>query len=180
MDEKNRKHPVKKFVSLFIKSDAKSIKEHFIFSIMVPKITELIVDGVRETAEILFYGDSVPQQKAKRSNTYISYNSISSKRNDRRPAVETKPEVNSFHPEADFSFDTYSEAFDKLTMFIEMIDVHANHNLSVKEFLSELGVTSRDYMDDHYGWTNLSTAKVVRRNGLYYLALPRCTEIDRD
>ena len=74
--EKVKKHPLKKFLSLFLKSDLPTVKRHFLMDVMVPKITELIVDGVKETADVLFYGESAPS-KPKRSGTYVSYNNYS-------------------------------------------------------------------------------------------------------
>ena len=178
MDNKPKKHPVQRFISLFLKSDLPTVKEHFIFKVMVPKITELIVDGVKETAEILFYGESAPKQTRRGTSTYVSYNNYSKAPSTRPQQKETRDYL--YHPEIDFAFDEYYDAKEKLDILVERIDVHADHNLTVAEFYSEMGATSTNYMDERYGWTDLSTAKIVRRGGMYYLNLPRCIEIHRD
>lgn len=175
--EKTKKHPLKKFLSLFLKSDLPTVKRHFIMDVMVPKITELIVDGVKETADVLFYGESAPSKQKQRPGTYISYNNYS-KAPSTKPVREQREYL--YHPEIDFPFNEYYNAKEKLDILIEMIDVHADHNLTVSEFYSEMGATSTNYMDEHFGWTDLSTAKIVRRNGQYYLNFPRCIEIHRN
>ena len=176
--EKIKKHPLKKFLSLFFKSDFPTVKKHLIMNVAVPKITELFVDGIKETADVLFYGESAPSKPKQRQGTYISYNNYS-KSPSTKPTVRESREY-LYHPEIDFPFDEYYDAKEKLDILIEMIDVHADHNLTVAEFYSEMGATSNNYMDEHYGWTDLSTAKIVRRDKQYYLNFPRCIEIHRN
>lgn len=178
-NDNSKKHPVKKFVSLFIKSDLPSVKEHFIMDVMVPKITEMIVDGVRESAEMIFYGAANQKNSKSKSGTYISYNNFSSKKTS---VSQVEQRENLYHPEANVAFDAYWQADELKDILLEMLE--ANHNVTVAEFYREANQiltdpvsVPNDYMNERYGWTDLSEIRPVRRNGAYYLALPRCHEL---
>lgn len=178
-NEKSKGHPLKKFVSLFIKADYPTVKENFVMNVMVPKITEMFVDGIRETAEMIFYGQTTTKPGRSKSGTYISYNNFS---NTKKTAPQVEQRENLYHPEADVPFPTYYDADELKDILLEMISV--NHNVTVAEFYREANQiledpvrVPNDYMNERYGWTDLSEAKVVRRSGDYYLSLPRCREL---
>ena len=112
-------------------------------------------------------GDSTPA-RSKSGISKISYRSYyDSRESERRESERGLASRYSFD---DVIFDNRGEAEDVLRMMDELIETYGN--ASIADFYDLVGITG-NYTDNKYGWTNISTAKVVRvSNGGYMIKFP--------
>lgn len=173
-----KKSVSQKFVDLFFAEDVENIKEYLIFDVMIPMIKDGIVDTVKNVIDMAFYGRISGSRKG--GQTYVSYNNYSS--GNRRQQASSERRVKTTYK--DIVFETRADAEDVLDMMREVLDKY--QNISIADFYDciydkiddSVKIVGNGYTDNHYGWMDLTNAKVVRCRDGYLLDLPRAIEID--
>lgn len=84
---------------------------------------------------------------------------------------------NSVYRYKDFTFEFRQDALAVLDEMETILDTYPS--VSIADFYDVAGVTNDNYTSNKYGWTDLSTAEVVRaRSGGYKIVLPKPRPLD--
>ena len=159
------KKGLNKLASIFISDDVKNVKSYAIEDVLIPSIKKAVVDIIKNGAEMIFYGRSGrPRSTADR----ISYNRIYDDRDRRR---DDEPRSRARFSYDDITVADKGEAEAVLDRLCETVREYGAAR--VADLYDLLGVTSDNYTDNDYGWTNLRNARVVRVRDGYAFDLPR-------
>lgn len=170
-----KKNEMSKFKDALISEDARNVKSYIFSDVIIPAAKKLISDIVKDGIEMILYGGISPRNKNSNGTrtSYISYNSYSSGRDDRR--IESRNRVSGYSLDNIF-LDNRGEAEEVLTRMDELIDSY--DQVTVGDLYDLLGITG-SYTDNKYGWTNLRGARVVHTRDGYVLDLPRPIVLNR-
>ena len=161
-----KKSELHKFADTFIAEDVAKVKSYVISDVLIPAIKKAISDIVTNGIDMILYGETGHSKQS--SSSRVSYSKYyDDRREDRRSSTSTS---RSRYDLDDIIFETRDEAKEVLERMDELIDLYGV--ASVADFYDLAGVTG-NYTDNMYGWTNLSSADVVRVRDGYIIKLPR-------
>lgn len=162
-----------RIVSAFLNEDIKSTPEHILFDIMIPAAQNLIVDTAVETVQQIF-GGGVRRSSTPSRGSYTSYSSPSriTVRDHSRPERRADPKK-TFDNVVLSSRKDAENVLDALGDIMDQYDI-----VTVADFYDLCSVTP-DYTDDAWGWDDLRSASIRRRNDGYIIDMPRPKGIDR-
>lgn len=167
----------KKFTDIFVAEDARSVCEHIVMDVLIPKTKDLLVDIVCGSINMFAYGErggsgrrSVADRYSYRSG-YTDY-SRASERRDSRPSNTARSAYNY----DDIYLQSRGEAEDVLTRMDELITEYGE--VSIADMYDLVGVTS-NYTDNKYGWTDIRNASVERKRDGYVIKLPRAIALTK-
>lgn len=161
---------LEKLLSSFMYGSFDDMKRYIIDDVIIPSITDGLYNIAISTVETIF-GRSGGSSRIKKPSTRskVSYGEYY-EREVNRP----KRGVESYGSGFDFSnvtFDTRPQAEKVLKQMDELI--YNGYYVSVKDFCT-LSKVEWNYPYDNYGWTDLSSAEVVRTlSGYYIITLPK-------
>ena len=168
-----KKNEMARFKDVFISEDAKNVKSYILSDVLIPAVKKLINDIVTDGIQMILFGGTSRKSGASGSRVnYVSYNNYSNSRNEnsviRRPVTGY-----SFDK---IRIDNRGEAEEVLSQMDAIIEKYGMAR--VTDFYDLVGVTG-NYTDNKYGWSNLSTARIVRTSdGGYVIELPRAMPIE--
>lgn len=168
---KAKPNEVRKFADIFISEDIQNVKSYIFMDVLVPAIKKAISDIVTDGISMILYGGTGGNKKKTGNASYVSYNSYSNHRDDRREISSARV---GYHYD-DITLETRAEAEEVLTRLDELIDTY--EYATVADLYDLVGV-SCNYTDNKYGWSNLSRAEVVRVRDGYKLKLPKAIQIN--
>ena len=151
---------------MFIAEDLKTVKDHILKVVAVPKLQDFFADLMIATINMIFHGDDRPRNNYSGSYAQpnrVSYNQYSERNNNQaRPAAAINYQ--------DVIFSSRGDAEEVLS---QMIDAISTYNcVSVADFYDLVGMTS-NYTDNKYGWYDMRSAYVQAVNGGYIIRLPK-------
>lgn len=149
-----------KVIGNFIAEDARDIKSYLVSDVIVPTIKKTISD----TVDTILFGGSRKNRSVAGRVSYRSYYDEPRSRDIREPVTAVS------YSYEDITIDSRGEAEEVLSRLNELIDTY--QIASVADLYDLVGLTG-NYTDNKYGWTNLSTADVVRVRDGYKIKLPR-------
>jgi hypothetical protein len=186
--ESRKKPLLKRFMSIFIGGDSKSVASYVLMDVLVPQAKEMLAEATSQGIERMIYGESRPGHRRGYSaraggGPSTPYNRYAVRGNnplgragadDRRPVAEPRSQ-----DVDDLLFATHLEAETTLE---RMYDLFRDYEtVSVADLNSLIGRSS-SYTDQKWGWTSLQGSRVFRntggRNRGYILELPRIVAID--
>lgn len=153
-----------KMLGTIVSDDAKDIKTYLVSDIVVPTIKKTISD----TVDMILFGGSRKNRSTAGRVSYRSYYDEPRARDMREPVATTSYSYD------DIIIGSRGEAEEVLTRLNELIDTY--QIASVADLYDLVGL-ARNFTDNNYGWTNLSSAYVVRVRDGYMLKLPRACPI---
>ena len=168
-----KKNEMARFKDVFISEDAKNVKSYILSDVLIPAVKKLINDIVTDGIQMILFGGTSRKSGSSGSRVnYVSYNNYSNSRNEnsviRRPVTGY-----SFDK---IRIDNRGEAEEVLSQMDAIIEKYGMAR--VTDFYDLVGVTG-NYTDNKYGWSNLSTARIVRTSdGGYVIELPRAMPIE--
>ncbi|MBO5906189.1 MAG: hypothetical protein J6Q84_07215 [Kiritimatiellae bacterium] len=167
-----KKSEVSKLAGVFISEDIKNVKSYVLLDVLVPAIKKAISDIVTNGIDMVLYGSN-GRSKKRSSGDRISYGAYYDKGRDGdwRAAASSRPRFDV----DEIVYDTRGEAEAVLSGMEEMIDHYKLVTIADMYDMSEL---TAPYTSNRYGWTNLTTAEVVRGRDGYIIKLPKAKPID--
>lgn len=172
-----KKNAAHKVADAFVSEDAANVKSYILMDVIVPTLKDLLSDVVKNTVDIILFGGSGTRRSGgssrRRDSGYVEYHRFSDRRDDRR---DSRVSVASRYSLDDIVLESKGEADYVLTQMDALLETYGM--VTVIDLYDLVGITSRDYTDQNYGWTSLGNAKVIRtRDGGYLLDLPRVTSL---
>lgn len=144
-----------------VSEDARDIKTYLVSDIIVPTIKKTISD----TVDMILFGGS---RKNRSTASRVSYRSYY---DDPRDTRDSRPLASSIsYNYDDIVVDSRGDAEAVLSQMNDILDTYKI--VSVADLYDLVGLTG-NYTDNKYGWTNLSSAEVVRVRDGYKIDLPR-------
>lgn len=148
----------------------RSLRKTLISDVILPAIKELIFEAGSKGLEMALYGED--GTTAKKGKGPTSYNSIYNGKTTKKSS--TKNKMSDFR---DITFATRTDAVSVLREMQEWLREYGS--VSVMDFYQFSNIDGFDFMDDEYGWFDLSDAEVLRvRGGGFRIELPRPTPLD--
>lgn len=165
-----------KFVETFIGEEPSNIVSYILQDVIVPTIKDTIVDSVKGSVEMLFgtRRSNNSSYRNRRTGSYVHYESSSIHRDNIRPSNQ-QTRSRASHKFDDFILDTREEAEEVLSNLADLIFDYGS--ASVSDLYDLLGVTS-SFVDNKYGWVNLTESGVSRVREGYRLNLPKTVLLD--
>lgn len=165
-----KKNEVARVKDMFISEDAKNVKSYILTDVLIPGIKKIISDILIDSIQMIF-GNGPRRDTGNSRVSYVSYNNYSNR--NATPVSRVSSNVYSFDR---ITINNRGEAEEVLAQLDSIIEKYGM--ASVTDFYDLVGVTG-NYTDNKYGWTNLSSAKIVRTtDGGYFIDLPRAMPID--
>ena len=152
-----------RIMSSFIKTDAKTIKNFIIDDFLVPNVKK----GILEVINMIFYNTPNTQKSQGWSSPKVTYGGFVNGVNNSKPS--------SRRADIGFNYDkiVFKSRGDAELVLTKMCRAIEQYNsVSVLDLYDLAEVTTDMYTANKYGWTDLSTADVVRRADGYCLRLP--------
>lgn len=161
-----KKSEVQKFADVFISEDVSHVKSYILMDVLVPAIKKAVSDIITNGVDMILYGESGHTKKSSTSSK-VSYRSYYGRDNEK----ETSQSRRGGFEYDDIILDSRGEAEEVLASMDEIIDTYGL--VSIADLYDLVGLTGK-YTYAKYGWTNLSSASVIRaRDGGYLLKLPK-------
>jgi hypothetical protein len=164
-----KKSGILKIAEIFVPEDVTNVKEYVITDIIVPAVKAAISDIVN----IYLYGEPRQARRSTSTNSRVSYGRYYEKQD--KPSYRSEKPVRSGYDYDDIILDNRGDAEGVL---VALDDIIAEYGVTSVADLYELVGIDENYTDHKYGWTNLSTAKVVRAGDGYLLKLPKALPIN--
>lgn len=166
-----KKSEVRKFIDVFIPEDVTNVKSFIVLDVIVPAAKKAILDII----EVSLYGET--GRSNRRSSTpasKVSYSRYYDKQSD-RDSVRSRNSRNVYEYD-DVEFDTINDAQRVIEGLDDIIETYGI--ASVLDFYDLSNVTGT-HIDNKYGWTDLSSAKISRTYGnRYTINLPKPVAIN--
>ena len=174
-----KKSELSKLSDIFISEDISSVKNFVFYDIFVPTAKELIITLVTETANAVFGGSRRSSNGSllnlARSNSYISYNKISDRRDSRHSYEDSRSRARFDYD--DIIYESRAQAMDALDTMEDAIDAYGF--VTVADMYDMVDLTA-PYTGNRYGWYSLRDAEVTRlRGGGYIIKLPKAEVIKK-
>lgn len=171
---KLQKEPLgKKVKRIFFSEDVDNVGSFIFIDVLVPAIKDLLASIVENTVNVALFGSGStrrsylsrgnPQQRA---NLYWN----SSVGNQRPYANERPRSTNNFR---EIIYETQADASRVLDGMMELVSSYGL--ASIADLYSFSNLSSDNYTNNDYGWTNLRGSRVVRVRDGYILELPKPT-----
>lgn len=161
------KNDIQKVASMFIAEDLKTVRDHIVKDVAVPKLRDFFADLMIATVNMIFHGDDRPRSNY---NSYaqpsrVSYNRYSDNRSS-NTAYSAAAQINY----QDIIFSSRGDADEVLNQMIDALATYGT--VSVADLYDLVGMTS-NYTDNKYGWHDLRTAYIQGVSGGYIIRLPK-------
>ena len=163
-----KKSEVAKLADVFISEDVHNVKSYILMDVLVPTIKKAIVDIVTDGVNMMFFGGAAGKRSSRESK--VSYrNYYDSRDNNYRERSGSRFDFD------DIEFDNRGEAEAVLDQMSDMID---RYGIVTVAAMYDMADRSHPFTANKYGWTSISTARVVpTRDGWYVIKLPKAMPI---
>jgi hypothetical protein len=168
--KKVKKNEFKKLADIFVSEDVHNVKSYIFLDILVPAIKKAISDIVTNGINMILYGETIGSNKNSTASK-ISY----------RNYYEQNDRVISNRVRGAYDYDdiVIPNRVDAENVLFRMDELIANYGVaSVGDLYDLVGITSNNYTDNYYGWTDFRGAKAIPVRDGYLLKLPRPTSIN--
>lgn len=162
-----KKTVLQKIAGAFIGGDVDDVGDYIFFDVVVPAVKDTIIRGI----EMILYGESRRPTTRSSRDYHSRYDQNRNSRRDRdRPS---RREDSSYE---DIVIPTRGEAEQILEVMDEYLDKYKQ--VSVADLYDFVGITSDNFTDNNYGWTDIRNAQIYHVRDGYKLKLPRALPLD--
>lgn len=161
----------RKMAETFITDDIENVKSYIFFDVIVPTIKNAISDAITNGVDMLLFGETRTSRRASSLSGLNQKTSYSSYYNKSKTESTGRSVINRERYSADdVILGTRGEAEEVLNAMLDILDEY--HVVSVADLYDLIGKTT-NYMDNKYGWVDLSRAKIEPTRDGYFIRLPR-------
>lgn len=171
-----KKSEIRKFTDVFIAEDISSVKEYLTNEVLVPAAKRTVSELVKNGIDSLIYGITGRRVNSSSGSSstpvHISYRDCY---DTGTRSYRDTPIIRSRFNYDDFTFESRGEAeyvLDQMDAILEKYGM-----VTVLDLYDLVGKTC-DHTGNKYGWTSLTSAKVVPVSDGYAIKLPRATPVD--
>ena len=158
---------LRKISDIFIAGDIHSVVSYAISDIVVPSVTKMICDVIKNGADMIFYGEEGRSKHSSVSNR-VSYRKYYDQDQERKRYYSY--DIGNKFRFDDVILDNRGEAEKVLYAMDEIIDTYGS--VRVADLYELVGITG-DYTDNDYGWYDIRSAVPVRTGDGWMLKFPR-------
>lgn len=180
-----KKGPGQKFKDLFIAADIKNVLHYVLYDICVPAAQNMFVDSVSRGVERMTYGERAIRARGG-AGPRVQYNTPpvrpgSVLMNSLSPGIPTRqpmlPSGRTARTDVNTNVvvTTKEYAQDILEQMRDIIDQY--EVVSVAD-LNKMANVASSYVDERWGWNDISGAKILHIPEGYLLDLPPCEPIE--
>lgn len=174
-----RKRPLgKRIAELFGAESGQNIFDYLIGDILIPAAKNTLSDFVSEGVDMAL-GIDTRRRRRDPKDRYGRFDYGSAYRVDRgdsrdrdrrefRDRYERDRTPTSYE---DIVFETRADANRAISSMCDMIEAY--DQVSIGDLFDAAGVSGGDYTDRRWGWTNISSARIIPVRGGYVLDLPK-------
>ena len=161
-----KKSTARKVAEVFISEELPNVGDSILFDLLVPAIKDTIVNIVESGIEMLFYGKISKGGRRSGNGTRVLYDQFSNGNRVSAPRSNGR----SVYDVSDAIFEDRGTAELVLDQLLDFIDRYKE--ATVHDFYDACGITTTNYNDNYYGWTDLRGAIVTRARGGWVINLP--------
>ena len=170
----------KKFTETFLGDNIESVSSYIIYDVVIPAAKSMISDTVSSGIEMLLFGETRSNKRARRdgSKSYVSYSSYykdDTVRDKGRRYADRPTKQHARHNFDDIIIESRGEAEEVLSHLVDLTEDYGM--ASVADLYDLVGITS-NFTDNKYGWDNLSGASISRVRDGYLINLPKAILLD--
>lgn len=169
-----KKNGLAKVADVFISEDVHNLKEYWVQDLLVPTLKKAALT----TLDMILNGGD-QKYTGGRSGSHTSKVSYGRYYDDPRDDNRARPSSRgAAQSRADFGDIEFATRGDAETVLDELRNVLRRYPVVTVADMYDLAGLTEPYTSNKFGWTNLNDAGVVRRNGAYYLDLPKALPLD--
>lgn len=169
---KLQKEPLgKKVKRIFFSEDVDNVGSFIFIDVLVPAIKDLLASIVENTVNVALFGSGsarrgryVTGNQQQRANVYWN----SAVGNQRPYANEQPKSANNFR---EIIYESKADASRVLDGLMELVDSYGL--ASIADLYALSGLSSDNYTNNNYGWTNMRGSRVIGTINGYLLELPK-------
>jgi hypothetical protein len=182
--EMRKKSIWKRFTGVFIGGDSRTVMHYILNDVLLPQAKDMITEAASQGFEKMIYGDARPGRRpgvrpgsgptnysrsyASRGNNPLGRAGVSESRRP-EPVGARRQELDDILLATRVEADTVLDRLYDLLKEYELV--------SVSDLYSILGL-SASYVDNKWGWTDLTGSNVRRVHDGYILELPKVESLD--
>lgn len=166
---------------LLIAADFRTVTSYIFYDVFMPALKNMIVESTSRGIDRMMYGESHPRYRSGMvGQQIVSYNSPVRRGNsmdnlDRRGVVPNRPSLTDpsrarSNMNTDILFTTRDDAVQVLE---RMADVLEGYEVVTVGDLRGLSDLDSSHIDETWGWTDISSARVQQVRDGYLLVLPQ-------
>lgn len=173
----------------FISETPRNVMDYLIFDVVIPSIKDTFSEVVKRGIDALLFGDGESGRKIKRSGSksYVAYDRASyidaDERFRRKHGVgERNRRSGTYNNRAGYQFDdiVFPNRNDAERVLDSLVDLTMDYGMAAVSDFFELAGIESNWVDNEYGWYELSRARVDRVRRGYILVLPRPEKLEED
>lgn len=169
-----KKSEISKFAEVFIEKDIRTVMAYAFTDVFIPGAKKIVRDVLVEGVDMMFGTTGRSGRKSDGQN--VSYAKFYNK--DREPERRSydDPPVRSRFNYDNLVFESRGEAKAVLDEMDNVIEAYKF--VSVADLYEMAGVNNAPYTSNKFGWTNISSADIVRVSDGYVIKLPKAMPLD--
>ena len=170
---KTKTNELRKFADIFISEDVKNVKSYILMDVLVPAIKKAIYDIVTNGIDMFLYGGNGKGKSSGPSGSKVSYRNFYDQRNSNTPIAHRGSESVKNHNGFEYEDLVFDNRGDAEAVKDQMLATIERYGMVTVADLYDMCDQSAPYTSQKFGWTNLSSAEVIRVRGDYVIKLPR-------
>lgn len=166
-----------KFKETFGGDDARSVGSYIFFDVIIPAAKAMLADAASQGAERLLFGDTRGRSRVSGGSRAGSttYSRMYNRDDDRSSRRELSNRARSTHDFDEIILQERGEAEEVLDQLTTLVDDYGYAKIS--DLYELVGITG-NYIDEKWGWNDLSRASTSRVRKGYLLNLPKPIHLD--
>lgn len=162
----------KRFFMNFVRHDARSIRRHIVYNLMIPRIEDFIIDSVNDGLNMFFdrgtESRTSSRRRKKKKNEYgrTAYETFYDYEDDEED-YSIRGRKNSLTKYQNVYFNSKGRLMQVIDDMKDYLDLR--ESIPVGELYQSLHIPTDNPQVWSYGWTDLSSVKIMRYDDKYYL-----------
>lgn len=168
-----KKSEISKFADIFIVEDFHTVVTYAFTDVLIPGAKKIIRDVLFESIDMLF--GTTGRSSKRGDGPSVSYAKFYEKDRDR-----DRRSGESLHAKTRFNYDNiiFESRGEALSVLDEMNNVIDTYKFVSVADLFEMAGLDQPYTSHKFGWSNISTAEVVRVSEGFVIKLPKALPLD--